>query len=107
MRAARCKSTAMAEQLAIVPSVDPWQDVRAIAPGCILARRIDCSGERILQFWLRFERTPANLERGAEIYDGATFITPAPPGTDAEARHAREAIIAAADTAYTPIEAEA
>ena len=89
----------MAEQPALTERIDPWQEERAKSPGCILLRRIDC--ERALQFWIRIERTPKNLELGAELWDEATFITPARPGDDVEAKAAREAIIAAYDAEYT------
>lgn len=75
----------MAEQLApvapelpLAPPRDPWQDVRAIAPGAILMRVIAANVG--LQFWIRFERTPKNIERGAEVYDGSTVVLPSPPG---------------------------
>lgn len=93
----------MAEQLAILPPPDPWQDVRAIAPGAILVRVIAL--EPNLQYWLRLERTPANLERGAELYEGATILTYSsrPGGLPSDER---EAIIATADAAWSPPAAE-
>jgi len=88
----------VAEQLGLAPKLDPWQEERAKSPGCILLRRIDCA--RALQFWIRIERTPANLALGAELWDDSTWITPAAPGNDVEAKLAREAIITEYDAKY-------